>query len=212
MGIIHFKSMPLGPYGANCTILWNDEGKTLVIDPGAEPECVIEALERLSLTPSAIFLTHGHFDHISGVDGLVAKYQMPVIMHAEDEELAFCDLNLSQPGYSGMARGGRLILINDDDGEGAVTKYFPSCRVIHTPGHSRGSCCLHFPEDSLLIAGDTLFAGSIGRTDLPGGSYAEIMNSLRGLAALPPETRVICGHGPSTTIGHEKAYNPFLAR
>ena len=97
------------------------------------------------------------------------------------------------------------------DNELTLSDLFPRIDVMHTPGHSAGSCCLYLPDDGLLVAGDTLFAGSIGRTDLPGGSYRRIMESLKALCALPPETSVICGHGPATTIEREIRTNPFLA-
>ena len=203
------KYMPLGPYGANCTILWDEDGAALVVDPGAEPDVVAASLSSLSLEMKAIFLTHGHFDHVSGVADLVASKPVPVFMHADDEEMAYLPLNFSQPGYSGMPRIDSLVLFRD--GEKPLSDLFPRIDVMHTPGHSAGSCCLYLPDDGLLVAGDTLFAGSIGRTDLPGGSYRRIMESLKALCALPPETSVICGHGPATTIEREIRTNPFLA-
>lgn len=197
---MHVAFFPLGPYGANCTALWRDDGCAVVVDPGADGEAVAEWLSRRGLSLSAVFLTHAHFDHISGVDALVARHSAPVFLHAADEPLAFSRFNTSQPGYAGMSRSP---LLDTSLGEGAAVPGWRGSVVLHTPGHSPGSCCLHFPSEALLVAGDTLFAGSYGRTDLPGGSPAEMRQSLARLRALPPETRVICGHGPETTIGHE---------
>lgn len=193
--------LPLGPYEANCTVIWRDDGRALVVDPGAEGGAVADWLERRSLALSAVFLTHAHFDHISGVDALVARHPVPVFLHAADEALAFSAFNTSQPGYGGMARSALLDL---SLGEGDAIPGWGEARILHTPGHSPGSCCLYFAGESLLVAGDTLFAGSFGRTDLPGGSWPDMVRSLARLKALPPETRVICGHGPETTVARER--------
>lgn len=193
-------TLPLGPYEANCSILSDGRGGVLVVDPGAESGHLSEVLNEMGLAPSAVFLTHGHFDHISGVDGLVATWKVPVFLHAQDMALAFSPFNLAQPGYGGMSRSP---LIDNSLGEGDSLPGWPGARIFHLPGHSPGSCALYFPGESLLVAGDVLFAGSIGRTDLPGGSWDEMENSLRRLSCLPRETRVICGHGPDTTIGRE---------
>lgn len=195
---MHVRVFPLGPYEANCTLIWRDDGSALAIDPGADGECVVEALRQAGLALSAVFLTHGHFDHISGVDALLARFPAPVFMHAGDEALAFSRFNLAQPGYGGMARTPLLDLTL---GEGDAIPGWPEAKILHTPGHSQGSCCLHFADEALLVAGDTLFAGgSYGRTDLPGGSWPQLEQSLKRLAALPGETRVICGHGEETAI------------
>ena len=160
---MHVRVFPLGPYEANCTLIWRDDGSALAIDPGADGDSVASVLRQSGLALSAVFLTHGHFDHISGVDALLARFPAPVFMHAGDEALAFSRFNLAQPGYGGMARTPLL--------------------------------------DLTLGEGDTLFAGgSYGRTDLPGGSWPQLEQSLKRLAALPGETRVICGHGEETTI------------
>lgn len=200
---------PLGPYGANCAVVWRGDGRALVVDPGSDGDAVARWLERRGLALSAVFLTHGHFDHISGVDALVALHPAPVFLHADDVPLAFSDFNHAQPGYSGMSRSP---LLDTSLADGSAVPGWDGATVLHLPGHSPGSCALLFPEDGLLAAGDVLFAGSAGRTDLPGGSGAAMGRSLGRLAALPPGTRVICGHGDPTTIGDELKSNPFLRR
>lgn len=202
-----YRTFAVGAFEANCTVVWNADGRALVVDPGDEAETILAFLEERRLDLAGIFLTHGHFDHVSGVDGILARHGVPVALHRADEALAFSPFNRSVPGYGGMARTALLDLTPAD---GEPLAQFPLARVLHTPGHSPGSCCLHFAGEKLLIAGDTLFAGSIGRTDLPGGSAREISRSLARLAALPDDTAVVCGHGPSTTIGREKATNPYL--
>lgn len=199
----------LGPYGANCTVAWDSGGRALVVDPGHGGDLVADWLDRRGLSLSAIFLTHGHFDHISGVDALLARHPAPVFLHEADVSLAFSAFNLSQPGYPGMAR---TPLLDTSLGDGDRIPAWDGAVVMHLPGHSPGSCALHFPDEGLLIAGDVLFAGSCGRTDLPGGSDEEMRRSLGRVAALPPRTRVVCGHGGETTIGEENATNPFLRR
>lgn len=204
--MITSKIIPVGLYEANCVVLWNEANRALIIDPGADAEAVIAFLEKAQLTPIAIFLTHGHFDHVSGVDGIVERFSIPVYLHQGDKELAFCDFNTTQYGYPRIMHPEALNYSLD---EGDEIPDFGG-KLLHTPGHSLGSSCLYFAEDKLLIAGDTLFSSSIGRTDLPGGSYAQIMQSLRRLTTLPEDTMVIAGHGPSTSIGAEKQNNPYL--
>lgn len=204
--MVKSKIIPVGLYEANCIILWNESNKALIIDPGADADLITEYIEKAKLEPVAVFLTHGHFDHVSGVDGILEKYTLPVYLHSGDKELLFCDLNISQPGYPRIMREDA---INYSLDEGDEIPLFGG-KILHTPGHSKGSTCLYFESDKLLISGDTLFSGSIGRTDLPGGSYMQIMKSLKRLTELPDETMVISGHGPITNIRSEKLDNPYL--
>jgi glyoxylase-like metal-dependent hydrolase (beta-lactamase superfamily II) len=204
--MVKSKIIPVGLYEANCIILWNESNKALIIDPGADADLITEYIEKAKLEPVAVFLTHGHFDHVSGVDGILEKYTLPVYLHGGDKELLFCDLNISQPGYPRIMREDA---INYSLDEGDEIPLFGG-KILHTPGHSKGSTCLYFESDKLLISGDTLFSGSIGRTDLPGGSYMQIMKSLKRLTELPDETMVISGHGPITNIRSEKLDNPYL--
>ena len=162
--MLQHKTIPVGSYCVNCSILWQGTD-ALVVDPGQDADLIVSFLSERGLVPQAILFTHGHFDHIGGLPGLLAKYpDLPVYAHPSDG--------------------------------------------LETPGHTPGSVCLKFGD--LLLSGDTLFAGSCGRTDFPGGSMAAMRQSLAALATLPPETTVVPGHGPATTIGTEVATNPFM--
>lgn len=204
---MHFKTIPLGAFEANSIVIWDDPSSAIVVDPGADGDFLVSYLENEGVVPKVVFLTHGHFDHISGVDEIVNRYKIPVFLHKDDEELAFSQFNLSQPYYKGFTKNQFLDLTIQD---GICLPGFDSAKVLHTPGHSPGSSVLYFEDYGVLVSGDTLFAGSIGRTDLPGGSYKVIQESLKRLVQLPEDTRVICGHGPETTIGKEIKTNPFL--
>ena len=204
---MNFQVLPIGPYEANCSILWEDPAQAWVVDPGADGGAILGFLEKKGLGVGAVVLTHGHFDHVSAVNEVLAKYAVPVHLHAEDAAWAFSPLN-AMPPYRPTRRPATLET-EKRDGEllscGGLT-----ARLIHTPGHTPGGWCLHFEGEKLLVAGDTLFAGSVWRTDLPGGSWDQLEASLRRLAALPDDTRVICGHGPMTTICVEKRSNPYF--
>lgn len=194
MNIRHFT---LGDYQTNCYAVWEDGSKSCcVIDPGYEPETVFAFLSREGLTLEAILLTHGHFDHVGAVRDLVAETGCRVFIHPED---------LSLPT---MLTAG-TIPYTDTYGEGSVLNLAGlTFRVLHTPGHTPGSVCLLTGDT--LFSGDTLFAGSCGRTDLPGGSRAKMMDSLKRLSSLEENYRVLPGHGPGSTLLDEKQYNPYL--
>lgn len=202
-----WKVLPVGLYEANCSLIWDENKNTLIVDPGSDADEIIATIQAENLSPVAIFLTHGHFDHISAVDDLLASFQVPVYLSESDRVMTFMPFNLSQPGYPAIASTTPLTFLNNP----LTIPEFPQATILPTPGHSAGSLCLYFPNDNLLIAGDTLFAGSIGRTDLPSGSFREIKQSLAEITKLPLETTVICGHGPSTTIACELQNNPYLS-
>lgn len=166
-----------------------------VIDPGYEPEVIAAALKRLNLTPDAILLTHGHFDHVGGVQALARKYGCPVWLCAEDRALP------------PMLTAGPLYFTDTYTEGTELTLGGLSFRVLHTPGHTMGSVCLL--TENALFSGDTLFAGGCGRTDL-GGSWADMHASLRRLAGIEADLPVYPGHGESTTLAHEKKYNPYM--
>ena len=205
-----FESFPVGPLACNCTLLGDEQThEAIVIDPGDEVARINSRLTELGLKLKQILVTHGHIDHVGGALKLKKLTGAPIFMNEND--LPLLAMMETQAGWLGIATpetappDGNLI-----DGATVGTEHFPAT-VLHTPGHTQGSICLHFVPLKLLVAGDTLFAGSIGRTDLPGGDTDQIMDSLRSrLLALPDETNVLPGHGPVTTIGKERKSNPFL--
>ncbi len=212
---MNVKTIPTGAIAANCAILSADGGapataaKCLIFDPGADADDLISHLKEARLEPEAILLTHGHFDHIGGVPGLLAHWpQLPVLLHPLDLPMLGHPMNQWPPEYPPVERPATTADVR------AWLAAHPEWGInaLHTPGHTPGSVCYHLPAEQtpLLISGDTLFAGSCGRTDFPGGSPADMANSLRALAQLPPETRVLPGHGGATTIAREVASNPFL--
>ena len=204
--MVSHKIIPVGAYEANCVILWNGED-ALVLDPGQDADFLLAFLSERNLRLRAILLTHGHFDHVNGIPGLLEKNpDVPVYAHPSDWVMFGHPMNRNPPDYPGVGTPANLHDIRD------IVKDFPAFgfEVLETPGHTPGSVCVK--TGSLLLSGDTLFAGSCGRTDFPGGSMADMRRSLASLAKLPPETEVVPGHGPSTTIAHEVASNPFIER
>lgn len=199
-------TIQVGSFEVNCSLLEN-EGKALIIDPGQEADRIIAALENKGWEPEAILLTHGHFDHINGIPGLLARFpDLPVYVSEEDAKVMSHPLNSLPPEYSPVTVPSKN-LKTDLRNFSFLTFHFS---FIPTPGHTPGGVCYFFPQEKLLLSGDTLFAGSIGRTDLPGGDMATLMRSLDSLRSLPEDTVVIPGHGMTTTIGRELASNPFL--
>ena len=191
------KAMALGAYQTNCYILWNEESdRCVVIDPGYEPERVLAETTRLGKTIEAVLLTHGHFDHVGGVRTLAAETDCRVYLHEKDLSMP-PQMTAGPLYYTDLYREGDVLDL-------AGLKI----RVIHTPGHTEGSVCL-LVEDA-MFSGDTLFEGSCGRTDLPGGDWATILQSLKRLAGMEKNYAVYPGHGPSTTLDDEKKWNPYM--
>jgi glyoxylase-like metal-dependent hydrolase (beta-lactamase superfamily II) len=209
--MIH-EIFPVGPLQCNCSVV-GDEGtkEAIVIDPGDDIEDVMAIVERHGLTVKQIVVTHAHIDHVGGTMKLKRLTGAPVLLNQND--YALLKMLDVQASWIGMAAPEQVTIdasLNQGDQVRAGSLV---ADVLHTPGHTEGSVCLYFAAENKLIAGDTLFAGSIGRTDLPGGSYEKILRSLHGpVLALPDETIVVPGHGPLTTIGEERVSNPFLAR
>jgi glyoxylase-like metal-dependent hydrolase (beta-lactamase superfamily II) len=200
----------VGPLQCNCTILGDEQaGEAIVIDPGDEVGRIHRRLSDLGLKLKQILVTHAHIDHVGGALKLKRLTGAPILFNQDD--LPLIKMMEMQAGWLGVATPETAP--PDESLTDGLSVGLPSlpAQVIHTPGHTQGSVCLHFAPLKLLIAGDTLFAGSIGRTDLPGGNYDQIIDSIQfRLLPLPDETKVLPGHGPGTTIGAEKKNNPFL--
>jgi hydroxyacylglutathione hydrolase len=207
--MIH-EIIPVGPLQCNCSVIGDEVSReAIVIDPGDDIDLVIALIQKHKFQVKQIVITHAHIDHVGGAMKLRAATGAPILLNKDDDALLrILDV---QASWIGVANPGKVkIDQNLKDGD-TVSAGALKATVIHTPGHTEGSVCLYFPDQAKLIAGDTLFAGSIGRTDLPGGSYQKIIASLNDkLMALPDETSVIAGHGPSTTIGEERASNPYI--
>jgi len=207
-----YRVFLVGPLQCNCSIIGDEQTReAMVIDPGDQIEDILRVLKAENLTLKQIVVTHAHIDHVGGAMKLKAATGAPILMNQKDEALLkMLDV---QASWIGMKPPG-AVQVDEAVGEGRILQVGNlSSTVIHTPGHTEGSICLYFPEQKTLIAGDTLFAGSIGRTDLPGGSFEKIIRSLHNqLLQLPDETHVIPGHGPMTTIGQERESNPFLQK
>ena len=206
------KIFPVGPLQCNCSVIGDEQThEAMVIDPGDQVDEILNILREHHLKLTQIVVTHAHIDHVGGAMKLKAATGAPILMNQDDH--ALLKLLDVQATWVGMRPPGP-VEVDDEVANGRVLKVGNiAANVIHTPGHTEGSICLYFPQEKTLIAGDTLFAGSIGRTDLPGGSYEKIMSSLHTrLMALPDDTDVIPGHGPATTIGTERETNPFLQK
>lgn len=203
------ETMVLGPIGTNCYLLVNEDTKeALIIDPASSADRIKEKMGENGWKPGAILLTHGHFDHIGAVDELKKEYQIPVYASKKEKEL------IADPSLNGsdMIRGN--IVAHPDtwiDDQDVLALSGITIQVISTPGHTGGSVCYYLPEQGILFSGDTLFAESVGRTDMPTGSQRQLVDSLvKKLSHLPDDTSVYTGHGEDTTIGYEKKYNPYM--
>ena len=191
------KCLPLGDYQTNCYLAWGENGDDcIVIDPGYAPEAVLSEAQKWGKRISAILLTHGHFDHVGGVRELMEATGCAVYLHEAELSLP--------PSITDGA-----LCYTDTYAEGSELRVADlTIRVLHTPGHTPGSVCLI--AENILFSGDTLFLQSMGRTDLPGGSTKDMVQSLKRLSDLEEDYRVLPGHGPSTTLSAEKQYNPYL--
>jgi len=209
--MIH-EIFPVGPLRCNCSVIGDETTReAMVIDPGDDIEDVLALIQKHNLTVKQIVVTHAHIDHVGGAMKLRAATGAPILLNQNDHALLkMLDV---QAAWIGVADPGK-VEIDRSIGQGdRVRAGLLAADVIHTPGHTEGSVCLYFPAEKKLIAGDTLFAGSIGRTDLPGGSMPKIISSLHEkVLTLPDETTVVPGHGPLTTIGDERESNPFLVK
>jgi hydroxyacylglutathione hydrolase len=209
--MIH-EILPVGPLQCNCSIIGDETSReAMVIDPGDDIADVLAIIKKHNLTVKQIVITHAHIDHVGGAMKLRAATGAPILLNHNDYTLLkMLDL---QADWIGMQSPGKVEIDHSLNEQDTVKAGSLLANVMHTPGHTEGSICLYFPAEKKLIAGDTLFAGSIGRTDLPGGSLEKIMRSLHDkLLSLPDETAVVPGHGPLTSIGTEREANPFLKK
>jgi glyoxylase-like metal-dependent hydrolase (beta-lactamase superfamily II) len=202
--------LPVGLLQCNCSIFGDEQSReAIVVDPGDEIEKITEVLDRHQLKVKAIVITHAHIDHVAGAHKLRALTGAPVYMNERDRDL----LNRldMQAGWLGIKTPPQTEVDSAATGSTLLHLGPADFQVLETPGHTQGSVCLWIPQENKLIAGDTLFRDSIGRTDLPGGNLRQLLASIKTqLFLLPDDAVVIPGHGPSTTIGREKELNPFV--
>ncbi len=207
--MIH-EIIPVGPLQCNCSIIGDEATReAIVVDPGDNIDDLLTIIAKHGLKVTKIFITHGHIDHVGGAMKLKAATGAPISMNEKDfAQIKLLDL---QAAWVGMSSPGKVAIDQHAKDQDNVLAGRLNATVLYTPGHTEGSSCLYFESEKKLIAGDTLFAGSIGRTDLPGGNYEKIIASLHGqLMALPDEVVVVPGHGPLTSIGEERETNPFI--
>lgn len=204
------EMLTVGPFQENCYVVGDEEsGAGALIDPGDEAARIALAVEQTGLEIERVLLTHAHIDHIGAVAALVDEYSCPVLAHRDSEPL------LEQAPTQAMMMGLKFGRVPNLDGyiedEEAIEVGSLKLQALYTPGHAPGHLAFHVEGEALVLSGDALFAGSVGRVDLPGGSMEVLMRSIEGrLLTLPDETSVYSGHGPPTTIGEERAHNPFL--
>ncbi len=207
--MMKIEKFVLGSVATNCYLLVNEDTKEVVIvDPAACPEYLLSHMESNGYSPKAILLTHGHFDHVMGIDGWVQAYDIPVYLHEEEQEV------LEQPQLNLSTAFGKQYAYQQTvqlkDGEILSVAGF-QFQVIHTPGHTKGSCCYYEKQEEVLISGDTLFCRSVGRSDFPTGNGRVLAESIRQkLFCLPDQVMVYPGHDRLTCIGEEKQHNPFV--
>ena len=207
------ETFPVGMLQCNCTVIGDESSRqAIVVDPGAEIPLVLAVLAKHSLSLKQIVVTHAHFDHIAGAQELKRVTGAPISFNQADLPLAA--LLDEQPGWIGLTvpPSGQLPQLDLDLRDGGKVQVGDiDAMVLLTPGHTQGSLCLWFAQDELLLAGDTLFAGGVGRTDLPGGDWKQLLRSIQDrLMGLPEQTTVVPGHGALTSIGTERDRNPYL--
>jgi len=209
--MIH-EILSVGPLQCNCSVIGDETThEAMVIDPGDDVDDVLAIIRKHDLQVKQIVITHAHIDHVGGAMKLRAATGAPILLNQNDQALLkMLDM---QAAWCGMQSPGKVEIDQSIGAADTVKAGSLVADVIHTPGHTEGSVCLYFAGEKKLIAGDTLFAGSIGRTDLPGGSMEKIIESLHEkVLALPDDTVVVPGHGPLTTIGEERDSNPWLQK
>jgi hydroxyacylglutathione hydrolase len=204
---MQIEPLVVGAFEVNCYIITGTENQALVIDPGADADDIAAALQARGLTVAAYLMTHGHMDHISSLADMVERCPAPVLIHPDDAAWAFTEVN-AMPPYYPVPKAVALEPLLLDGYETQLAGL--SLRIIATPGHTPGGVCIYLPDHAALITGDTLFAGSVGRTDLPGGDSRVLAQSIKLLSELPEAVTIYPGHGESSTIGQEKRTNYFM--
>jgi glyoxylase-like metal-dependent hydrolase (beta-lactamase superfamily II) len=205
-----FETLEVGPLGVNCFILGCETSREgVVIDPGGDVERIAEIVQRHGLKIRYIINTHGHFDHVGGNLQAVKAFGAPLLIHESDAAMLHRAAEVARMyGIQGENSPAPDSFLTENMDIVFGTHHM---KVLHTPGHSQGGCCLYLEAEKTVITGDTLFADSIGRTDLPGGSHEQLLASVKTkLFTLPDEVKAYPGHGPKTTIGHEKRNNPYF--
>ena len=208
LSMIH-DVFPVGPLQCNCSVIGDEATRdAIVVDPGDNIDRVLVTLHQHQLTLKQIFITHGHIDHVGGAMKLKQATGAPIWMNSGDMiQLQLLD---QMAEWIGIPNPGPVTIDASMEHDCPVNVGNIVGKAIHTPGHTEGSTCIYFPTEKKLIAGDTLFAGGIGRTDLPGGNFDKIIRSLKDrVLTLPEDTVVIPGHGPTTSIGEENESNPY---
>lgn len=205
-----FETFETGPLAVNCFVIGCEQShEGVIVDPGGNAAQIINVVQKLGLKIHTVINTHGHFDHVGGNGALLAAFGAKLLIHRADAEMLGRSAEVARKyGLQGDNSPEADAFLVDD-----MEIFFGSCRmkVLHTPGHTLGGCCLYLADAGKVITGDTLFADSIGRTDLPGGSHEQLLASIRTkLFTLPDEVIAYPGHGPETTIGHEKKHNPYF--
>lgn len=205
-----FESIAVGPLSVNCYIIGCERSQEgIVVDPGGDAPLIIDYVNKHGLKIKTIINTHGHFDHVGGNRKLSEEYDARLLIHQSDASM------LSRAADVGLMYG--MSCENSPEADAYLVDGMEISfgdyvfKVLHTPGHTQGCCCLYLEKEQVVITGDTLFADSIGRTDLPGGSHEQILESIRKkLFTLPDDVIAYPGHGQQTTIGHEKRHNPYF--
>jgi len=208
--VMIFETLAVGPLSVNCYIIGCEKSREgIVVDPGGDVDLITGLVQRHGLKIHSIINTHGHFDHIGGNRQAMATFGARLLIHQADAPMLSRSAEVAgKYGIQGENSPEADAWLID-----GMEIFFGTCRlkVLHTPGHTQGGCCLYFEEELKVVTGDTLFADSIGRTDLPGGSHEQLLESIRTkLFTLPDEVIAYPGHGPQTTIGHEKSFNPYF--
>ncbi len=204
---MNIETIVVGAFQANCFVVWGEAKQAIIIDPGDDSECILNFLQECKLSVAAYMLTHGHMDHISSLAALHEALPAPIGLHPRDLAWAFTEVN-NMPPYGVPTKPAQIERALEDGQswqDGGLTY-----QVIETPGHTPGGICFHFPDQNALFVGDTLFAGSVGRTDFPGGNSRALKQSLQRLRLLDDDLTVYPGHGPTTTMGIEKQTNFFM--